>query len=158
MQKLLLILLLFCSQQVFAQRGYLYVKKKGYKKVRSFAEGSAIHFQTKDGRKVAGYLALVKKDSLLINNKWYRANEISKVIIRGKVDGALGTFLLTTGGVALSTAGMTLAEWASFKKSLAYSSAIGYGNFLIQYLPALIKRKKYNIGKKFTVQTLDLHF
>jgi hypothetical protein len=158
MQKLLLVLFFFCTQQLFAQRGYLYIKKKGYKKVRTYAEGSAIHFQTRDGRTAAGYIALVKKDSLLVNNSWYRAGEISKIIIRGKVDGAIGTLLWTTGGVALSTAGMTLAEWASFKKSLGYSAAIGYGNFLIQYLPSFIKRKKYNIGKKFTVQTLDLHF
>jgi hypothetical protein len=60
--------------------------------------------------------------------------------------------------VALSTAGMTLADWASFEKSLGYSAAIGYGNFLIRYLPAFLKRKHYNIGKKFSVQTLDLHF
>ena len=158
MQKLLLVLFFLCSQEVFAQRGYLYIKKKGYKKVRTYGEGSAIHFKTKDGRVAAGYIALVKKDSLLVGNKWYKANEISRIIIRGKVDGALGAFLWTTGGVALSTAGMTLAEWASFEKSLGYSAAIGYGNFLIRYLPAFLKRKHYNIGRKFTVQTLDLHF
>ena len=157
MQKLLLFLFLICSMPVFAQRGYLNIKKKGFKKVRSYQEGSAIQFQTTQGRMVAGYIALVKRDSLLVNSNWYRSGDISKIFIRGPVD-ALGPFLWTTGAVALSTAGMTLAEWASFEKSLQYSAAIGYGNFLIRYVPAFIKRKKYNIGKKFTLQTIDLHF
>jgi hypothetical protein len=157
MRKMLLVFLFLCTQQVFAQRGYLYIKKKGYKKVRTYTEGAAIHFQSKNGKTTAGYIAMIKNDSMLVNSNWYRVNDISKIILRGKVDGAVSTLLLTTGGVALSTAGMTLAEWASFKKSLAYSSAIGYGNFLITYLPSFIKRKKYNIGKKFTLHTFDLH-
>ena len=107
---------------------------------------------------VAGYIALVNKnDSILVNSNWYRTSNISKIIIRGRVD-ALGPFLWTTGGVALSTAGMTLAGWADFEKALGYSAGIGYGNFLIRYLPASLRRKKYKIGKKFTLQTLDLHF
>jgi hypothetical protein len=61
MQKLLLVTLLFITQFAFAQKGFLYVKKKGFKKVRTFEEGSAIRFETKDGSVIYGGLALVKK-------------------------------------------------------------------------------------------------
>lgn len=158
MQKLLLIAFLFFSQLVFAQRGFVYVKKKGFKKVKSFAEGSAIKFETKKHQTVYGSLAIVKKDSIYVNNSWFAVSDIRKIILRERsFDFDTETFLWTTAGVALSTAGMTLAKWASFEEALGYSAGLGYGNFLIRYFPKL-KRKKYIIGKKFTLQTLDLHF
>ena len=158
MQKLLLIFLLLCSQQlVVAQRGYLNVKKNGYKKVKSFPEGAAIEFQTKQGFAVAGYIALIKKDSLMVNTKWYHSKDITKIILRHG-DNLLTPFLWTTLGVALSTAGMTLAKWGSFEESLRASAIIGYGNLFIFSIPKLLKRNKYRIGKKFTLQTIDLHF
>lgn len=158
MQKLLLIFSLFLAQMVFAQRGFLYVKKKGFKKVRSFEEGSMIKFKTKDGEVVYGGIQLVKKDSIYVNSHWFNTKRINKIYLRNrKYHFDAKTFLLTTAGVAISTAGMTLAEWASFKDALAYSAGIGYGNFIIANFPSL-KRKKYSIGKKFTLQTLDLHF
>lgn len=158
MQKLLLIFFLFFSQIVFAQRGYLYVKKNGFKKVKSFEEGSIIKFKTKDGEVIYGGIQLVKKDSIYVNSHWFNINRVDKIYLRErKRHFDAKTFLLTTAGVAISTAGMTLAEWASLKDALAYSAGIGYGNFVIANFPSL-KRKKYNIGKKFTLQTLDLHF
>lgn len=158
MQKLLLIFFLFFSQALFAQRGLLFVKKKGYKKVATFAEGATIKFKTKDAFIVHGIIAFVKSDSLFINGYWYKTSAISKIILREK-DGGMGTMLLlTTAGVAISTAGMTLAKWRDFPQALSNSAALGYGNFIIRSLPKFIKRKKYNIGKKFTLQTLDLHF
>ncbi|MGZ4019922.1 MAG: hypothetical protein ACXVJ5_12795 [Flavisolibacter sp.] len=57
----------------------------------------------------------------------------------------------------IATAGMTLAGWTSFEKALGYSVALGYGNFLILNFPSL-KRRKYNIGKKYALQTFDLYF
>lgn len=158
MQKLLLISFLLFSQALFAQRGFLFVKKKGYKKVKTFAEGSTIKFKTKDAFIVHGVIALVKKDSLFINGNWYKASAISKIILREKNGNTSTTFFWTTVGVAISTAGMTLAKWREFPQALSNSAAIGYGNFIIMSIPKLIKRKKYNIGKKFTLQTLDLHF
>jgi hypothetical protein len=158
MQKLLLIFFLLFSQIVCAQRGFLYVKKKGFKKVRSFEEGSMIKFQTKDNQVIYGGLARIKKDSVYVNQNWFAVSEIKKIILRAnKFHFDSKTFLLTTAGVALSTAGMTLAEWANFKDALTYSAGIGYGNFIIANFPSL-KRKKYKTGKKFTLQTLDLHF
>jgi hypothetical protein len=64
MQRLLLVLFLLFSQIVFAQRGFLYVKKKGFKKVRGFDEGSEIKFKTKDGEVIYGGIQLVKRDSI----------------------------------------------------------------------------------------------
>jgi len=158
MQKLLLVFCLFVSQIVLAQRGFLYVKKKGFKKVRTFEEGSAIKFETKNDQIIYGGLLLVKRDSVYINNHWFGTAEIKKIYLKRKAfrfDSK--TFLLATAGVAISTAGMTLAKWTDFKSALGYSAGLGYGNFIIANFPSL-KRKKYIIGKKFTLQTLDLHF
>jgi hypothetical protein len=158
MQRLLLVLFLLFSQIVFAQRGFLYVKKKGFKIVRGFVEGSEIKFKTKDGEVIYGGIQLVKRDSIYVNSHWFNIKRINRIYLRDKkYHFNTQLFLLTTAGVAISTAGMTLAEWASFKDALAYSAGIGYGNFIIANFPSL-KRKKYNIGKKFTLQTLDLHF
>lgn len=159
MQKLLLIIFLFLAQFAFAQKGFLYVKKKGFKKVRTFEEGNAIRFETKDGSIVYGGLALVNKDSIYVNGNWFASKDIRKIILREKRKSQFDfpIFLWTTAGVVLSTAGMTLAKWSSFNKSLQYSAGIGYGNFLITHFPKL-KRKQYKMGKKFSVQTFDLHF
>jgi len=158
MQKLLLVFFLLFSQLVFAQRGFLYIKKKGFKKLRSFEEGSVIQFETRDNQFIYGELVLVKKDSIYVNNNWFATPAIEKIFLNKKnyrFDSK--TFLLTTAGVAISTAGMTLANWTDFKRALGYSAGLGYGNFIIANFPSL-KRKKYIIGKKFTLQTLDLHF
>lgn len=160
MQKLLLVFALLFSQTLFAQRGFLYVKKHGFKKVKSFAEGQIIQFQTNDYQMISGTLALVKNDSVDVNGTWFAITNIQKIILKNKTTTSPATvkiFLLTTAGVILSTAGMTLAKWASFKKALTYSAAVGYGNYLISFFPKL-KRKKYIIGKKYSLQTLDLHF
>ena len=103
------------------------------------------------------FLSFVKNDSLYVNGHWYRSGNISSIMVsdRGSVAAPL---LLTTAGVLLTTVGMTLAEWGTVEQSLGWSAGIGYTNFLIRILPKHLKRKKYNIGKKFTIQTLDLHF
>ena len=158
MQKLLLVFLLFFSPTLFAQRGVLYVKKHGFKKVKSFEEGSAIKLKIQNQDIIDGVLSWVKKDSIAVNNHWLAVADIKEIILREKKSSFdYETLLWTTGGVIISTAGMTLAKWASFKNALAYSAGLGYGNFLIRYFPKF-KRKKYKIGNKFTLQTLDLHF
>ena len=158
MQKLLLIFFLFFSSAVFAQRGFLHVKKKGFKKVKSFSEGAAIKFETKHNEVIYGTIGLVNRDSVYVNGNWFDVDDINRIILREqKFEFDSKTFLLTTGGVVLSTAGMTLAKWTNLENALAYSAGIGYTNFLIRYFPKF-KRKKYNIGKKFTLQTIDLHF
>lgn len=159
MQKLLLVFFLLFSQIVFAQRGFLYIKKKGFKKVKTFEEGDPIKFETRDNQVVYGGLAMVKKDSIYVNRYWFPVSEIKTISLTKKSSSPFDTemFLWTTAGVALSTAGMTLAKWASFEKALGYSAGVGYGNYLIRYFPNL-KRKKHNIGRKFSLQAFDLHF
>jgi hypothetical protein len=158
MQKLLLIFFLVLSPTLFAQRGFLYIKKKGFKKVRTFEEGSLIKFETRDDQIIYGGLALVKRDSVYVNGHPFALADIKTIFLRErKFNFDFPTFLWTTGGVALSTAGMTLAKWTGFRNALAYSAAIGYGNFIVQLFPEF-KRRKYNIGKKFTLRALDLHF
>jgi hypothetical protein len=92
-----------------------------------------------------------------VNSYWFATKDIARIILRekGKYQLDLPIFLWTTAGVILSTAGMTLAKWSSFNKSLQYSAGIGYTNFFITHFP---KRKQYKMGKKFSVQTFDLHF
>ncbi len=157
MQRWLLLLFLFITQITQAQRGFLYVKKSGYKKVKTFAEGDPIQFKTDQNQTISGMITLIKRDSLRVNGYWYRTGQIKSIILRGKQKTPASPLLLTTAGVALSTAGMTLANWADFKEALAYSSVIGYGNYIIRFLPK-IKRRKYDIGRKFSLHTLDLHF
>lgn len=158
MQKLLLVFFLLFSQLLFAQRGVLYVKKKGFKTVKRFEEGTTIRFQTKNGQIVSGELALVNKDSIYVNEKWLATSSLKEIFLREKNSLSLNRiFLLTTAGVVLSTAGMTLAKWVDFKKALLYSAGLGYGNYLIHFFPKL-SRRKFILGKKFTLQMLDLHF
>jgi len=79
MQKLLLILFLLFSQLLMAQRGFLYVKKKGYKKVKTFEEGSIIKFETSDGSVIYGGLELVNKDSILVSGYWVATSVIKTI-------------------------------------------------------------------------------
>jgi len=156
MQRILLILFLLLSQIVWAQRGFLYVKKQGFKKVRTFEEGAVINFKTKDGQRIYGFLALVKNDSIFVNGHWFDTDNISSIQLRGK-SGLMSSFLLTTAGVGLSTLGMSLAKWDTPQRAFAFSAGIGYTNLLLRNIAAF-KRKSYRIGKKFSLQTLDLHF
>jgi hypothetical protein len=158
MRIILLLILMAVSFSAMSQRGMVFIKKRGVQKVHTISEGEAVRFAKKDGSIVQGYLALVKSDSLLINGYWHRCADISRVLFR--VDGANDfkkQFWYITAGVALSTAGITLAKWARFPKALAVSAGLGYGNFLIQVIPRL-ERKQYRIGKKFTLHPIDLHF
>lgn len=159
MQKLLLLVLLLISFTTFSQRGFLYVKKKGFKKVKTFAEGDAIKFHTKDGQVIYGGLALVNRDSVYVNGHWFPVADVSKIILRDRGNRSFDPEMLlwTTAGVALSTTGITLAKWNTFQEALGYSAGLGFGNYLIRYFPSL-KRKKYVINRKFSLQTLDLHF
>jgi len=156
MQFRLLLFLLFITCSANAQRGMLFIKRNGIKKVATFNEGAPIHFVT-EGRHVQGIVGMVRKDSILIYDTWFATGNISRIVLRDRT-GWQKTFLLTTAGVALATAGMRLAKWDSFGRSLAFSSVIGYGNFAIRFLPKFMKRKSYPIGKKYRLQAIDLHF
>ena len=157
MQKWLLLLFLFAAYSASAQRGMLFVKKKGFKKVASFGEGSPIIFQTKDGGISEGYISLIRNDSVYVNGLAYHKDYISRIILQKRNPRLKKDLMLTTAGVLLCTAGMTLAEWTTPENAFISSAVIGYGNFLIANL-SMFKRKHYVIGRRFSLQTLDLHF
>jgi hypothetical protein len=159
MQRWLLLFFILLSQCLMAQRGYLYVKKNGIKKKATFAEGSPIKLRLQDKTYVEGVITYLKADTVYINNVEYPQSEIAAIIVKQKEkDKHFGTMLLYAGaGTALSTIGMTLANWTDFKTALITSAVIGFGPLLIQKLLHL-KRKQYKIGRKYSLQILDLHF
>lgn len=157
MRKQLLILCILLSPALFAQRGILYIKR-GYKKMAAYAEGDPIRLQLQTGAVMEGYIALIKNDSVFVNGEGFPASLISTVYVpRKKDENFWKQFWYATAGVAISTTGMTLAKWTDFKTALAVSATLGYARYLWM-VPQLFKRKKYPIGKKFTIQLLDLHF
>jgi hypothetical protein len=157
MQKWLLVFLLLLGQTVMAQRGMIFVKKHGYKKVHSFAEGDPISFQIKDGYIVSGYISLVRNDSIYVSGTPFCACSVSKIILREKKHDLPRQILLSTGYVLVVAGAASLSKMYTFGSALGISAILGYGQLLIRQIPNL-KRYKYKIGKKFSIQTLDLHF
>jgi hypothetical protein len=158
---LFFILFIFSSVTLQAQTGFLFVKK-GYKKKKTYTEGDRIILQLKDGRIYNGLITLLMNDTVFIGGKPVPCTDVRAVVLNRKpksfgVDGK--TLLLITGGVALTTAGLTLSEQASFKEALTAGLVIGYGPLLLKYIGSKIslRRKKYRTGKKFRLQVLDFH-
>ena len=152
----MLLIFLFLSSLAQAQLGTLIVKKHGYKKVASFPEGAQIKFQQHNGMVVQGQISLIKGDSIYINYLAYPISSISRILINQEMNKEIKRqFLFYTAGVILCTAGLILANFGTLSSSVISSMVIGYGNFIIKYLRHL-KRGKYNIGRKFVLQPLDL--
>ncbi|MGZ8544099.1 MAG: hypothetical protein ACXWV0_02335 [Flavisolibacter sp.] len=157
MQKCWLLILLLLSYRADAQRGMLFIKKKGYKKVAEFAEGQQISFQKVNGEFVKGMIWIVRKDSILVDGNLHAVSSISRIILRPKNNKLAKELLITTGAIVATSACMRLAKWSEFSSAMAYNSTMGYGNILIRTIPK-IKRRQYRIGKKYSIQPLDLHF
>jgi hypothetical protein len=163
MNRLLLILLiLFSTSYIQAQTGFLFVKK-GYKKKRTYTEGDRVILQVQQGTIYNGVITLLINDTIYINGLPIPRPEVSKVILINKKKKTFHLepkdFLLITGGVALTTAGLTLSKQADFKEALTAGLVIGYSPLLINYIGSKIsfKRKKFRIGKKYRLQVLDFH-
>jgi hypothetical protein len=152
----MLLLFLLLSISAYSQRGALLVKKRGLKKVHSFAEGAHIRFYTSEGDFVQGMITLVKGDSIYVNHNAFPASSIRRIVLRDKKS-MVPQILLTTAGVAAASGMISLAGGSAYGDAVRTTAAIGYGSILLRTVPKL-KRKKYPIRKKFTVQTLDLHF
>jgi hypothetical protein len=159
MQKWLLIFFLLCFQSAFAQRGILYIKKHGYKKVRSYAEGESISLRVKDGTHIEGYIDLIRNDSVFINGSGYHQNEIIEIIIRKNDWKGLGKQTLITTAAATAIVGVLYASGKNKEDPaiIPKMAIIGYTP-IIYRLFGFLRRTHYRIGKKFSVQTLDLHF
>ena len=122
----------------------------------SFAEGQQIHFRNQKGEYVKGMIWIVRNDSLMVDAQMHAVNSISRIYLREKNKMARQV-LITTGGILASSGLMHLAGWSRFPDALSHNAALGYGNILIRNL-SKFKRRQYIIGRKFSVQALDLRF
>jgi hypothetical protein len=163
MNRLLFILLfLFSFSIAESQQGYLFIKK-GYKKKKTYLEGDRILLQLKNDSICSGQITLLLNDTIWISGFPVRRDAVKAVILNRKpkknfhISGK--DLLLITGGVALTTAGLTLSNQAEFKEALAAGLVIGYSPLLLKYIGSKIslRRKKFRIGKKFRLQVLEFH-
>ena len=157
MQKLLLVILLFCSQASIAQRGMVFIKRNGFKKVRGFNEGDPIKFRVTDGFTVSGYIWRVSEDSINVSGNSYHKNQIKAVIIREKSIKPLAKQLAYATVVAGAIVGLMSLTGNEEQDMVPKAAVICYTPVLIKSF-GLLKRKQYKIGKKFSIQTIDLHF
>lgn len=154
-------ILLFFSFVSRSQMAYLFVKK-GLQKKKVYVEEDRIILEVKNGTIYRGLITHLKDDTIFVNGKPIVVDSVKTVIIREgakkslQVDGK--TILLITGGVALTTFGLTASKQAKFKEALTAGLVIGYGPLLAYYAGSRIsfKRKKFIIGKKFRLQLFDL--
>jgi hypothetical protein len=160
---LLLLFALFVAEKSDAQQSFLFLKKNGHKK-RIWTEGDIIRLQLVNDDLLEGRIQLLRNDSIFINDLVFRTGDVKKVILKRKnkkpfpIDGIQALYI--AGGVALSTIGMKTAGWTeTYGKALLYSSIIGYGPILISAVTQQLnlRRKHFNIGKKFRLQVLDFY-
>lgn len=157
----LLVVFIFSAVTVQAQTGYLFVKK-GYKKKKTYGEGDRIMLQVKDGTIYKVLITLLQNDTIFINGRAVPRVDVRAVLLGRKSKSfqvSSKDLLLIGGGVALTTAGLTLSRQAGFTEALTAGLVIGYGPLLLRYIGSKIslKRKKYTVGKKFRLQVLDFH-
>lgn len=162
MNRLLLVpIFLFSFLLSHSQTGYLFVKK-GYRKKKTYVEGDRILLQVKEGAIYGGLITLLLNDTIYINGRPIPRTDVNAVIVgrpTKKFHLEAKDFLLITGGVALTTAGLTLSNQASFREALTAGLVIGYAPLLLKYLGSKIslRRKKFKMGKKFRLQVLEFH-
>lgn len=155
-------LLIFSCLTASSQSGYLFVKK-GLKKKRIYTEYDNIFLKLNSGAYKYGMITRLMNDTIWIAGEPIPKGNVAEVIISKKEKKKFHldakTMLLITGGVALTTTGLTVSKQASFKEALIAGLTIGYGPILIQYIGSKIslKRKSYKIGRKFYLQMLDFY-
>lgn len=162
MNRLLFIVsLLLLVQHAQSQRGFLFVKR-GQTKKKTYAEGERIYLQLKNDTLYTGIITQLRNDSIFLNGRPIPTRDVKAVIVGQKVKRKLVTgkdLLLITGGVALTTAGLSISKQATFKEALTAGLVIGYSPLLLKYIGSKIrlKRLRYKIGKKFRLQMIDFH-
>ncbi len=141
----------------------MFIKKEAIKK-RAYTEGDRVHFLTNEGTQKSGIITLLRNDTIFLNGQPLHKDQVAYVLLDKRknsfpVDGK--TFLLVTGGVALTTFGLTLNDVKEPGPAFAIAAAIGYGPLLVRFLSGRVfyamQRKKFRIGKKFRLQVLDFH-
>jgi hypothetical protein len=163
MHRLLIIVLLFCTQVLYAQRAYLFIKKNG-KKLKTYIEGQYIKIKTDRTGIIEGYINRLRNNTIFINDIRLHKNEIEQIIVRDKkqfkIEADAKLLTLLTAAVALSTYGMTLNDREEFSTALTNSIVIGYSPLLISAIRKKLsfKRQAYKMGKKYRIDILDLYF
>ena len=160
----LLLLLLLFSGAAFSQAGFLFVKK-GANKKRSYTEGDRIHLLLNSGQEYRGVITLLRNDTIFINGKAVPRLEVKALILneakKKKFPADTKTMLAITGGVALTTVGLSLNDLNKPKDAFIAAAVIGYAPLLLKHFGGRflysIKRKKFKIGKKYRLQVLDFH-
>jgi hypothetical protein len=146
-----------------AQKGYLFVKKKG-RKVATYVAGQSIKIKTDRSGIIQGYISLLKNDSLFMSGQRFHKDEIQTIILRDRkrfvIEANAQTLGLLTAAIGLSSYGMTLNGREKFSTALGYSAVIGYSPLLISAIRKKISftKRSYIMGKKFRIDILDLYF
>lgn len=161
---LLLIVLLLSGLTSFQQTGYLFIKKGAVKK-RTYTEGDPVQFRLQNGTHKKGVITLLRNDTVFLNGSPVPGRQIAAVILnerKKKPFPANGkTLLVTGGGVALTTAGLSLNNQNKPGKAFIIAAVIGYGPLLVKHLFGrlfyMISRKKFKTGKRFSIRVLDFH-
>jgi hypothetical protein len=163
MNRLLFFIVFIISFSVaHSQHGYLFVKK-GARKKRTYAEGERILVQLHNDTLYSGYITLLRNDTIFISGRPVPKLAVKSVIIhdrrKKKFHLEAKDLLLITGGVALTTAGLTLSKQADLKEAATAGLVIGYAPLLLRYAGSKIslKRRRFLIGKKFYLQMIDFH-
>jgi hypothetical protein len=159
---LLLLVLVSLVASAQAQHGYLFVKK-GIRKKRTYSEGQRILLQLHNDSLYGGIITMLRNDTIYLSGNPLPKSMVKAVIIhdrpRKQFNLTIKELLLITGGVALTTAGLTLSNQADFEEALTAGLVIGYAPLLLRYAGSKIslKRRKFLIGKKFYLQLIDFH-
>lgn len=145
-----------------AQSGYLFVKK-GIKKKKVYTEYDNIYLRLNNGAYRYGMITRIMNDTIWVSGNPIPRTSVAEVVIRKKEKKkfhvGVQNALLITGGVALTTAGLSISKQASFREALIAGLVLGYGPLAIGYLSNKISlsRKSYKIGKKFRLQIVDFY-
>ena len=146
-----------------AQTGYLFIKKGGKKK-QIFYEGDVIKLRLKDGRLLAGYISMLKNDSIFIQGQPVPISFVMDVLLPQKPKIPFPdakTLALITAGSALTSLGLSLNNHQNRSEALIAGPVIGFGPLLVRHFGSravrAAHRKKFRVGKKFHLQVLDFY-
>ncbi len=160
---LLLVFFLITSPDVFSQfrPSQLHLKKNGKVKKR-IEPGTVIRIQNKEKYYFGGTITFMKIDTIILDGKTaIPISTIHKIKLpNNKQRKPINWEELgwVTFGVGLSTAGMALSKWETWRSAAAISTVIGYSPYLIQKIKRLsFKKYKYRIGGKCQLRVWDLN-
>ena len=145
-----------------AQYAFLFVKK-GIKKKRTYMEGDQILLRLRGDTIIGGLITHLRDDTIWLLGKPVPVARVQSVIVRKKKDKTFYIppkhLLLITGGVALTTTGLTLSNQADFEEALTAGMVIGYGPLIVQYIASKIRlgRREFRIGNRYRLQLIDFH-